>query len=264
MPKNPTDVSRRSVLKTAAGVAGGAGGIGTVTGFAAADPTPEVAILQTERFRDAYSRPIGRASDVVNYCSNTWRQYLDGTLFVSLRTSPVIPEDELGVPSGYEQRPGQVESWLQGDLSTQDRRTEHVVFDQYDAFLVLDHIPDSAENMEGNSPGYTVFGGEAGADQNKTAAVNTWYDQTGYDDDEFAPLERVGLEGAAFHELLHLFDGDHADAEGMGDRASLLFAPGATLGCNGSVDASDVEEVGHWVSPCNIGSVNDFLGDNGF
>lgn len=236
-------LNRRTVLKAGTGIVGGTGIITAMTGAGAAARSADVAFLRTEQYKNQYDNATSKLYDVRDYCFNTWQEFLEGAIYTSTSGPFIDKEIQTTILSG---RANNIDEWLR----------ERSVYDDYDAFLVLDYVDGS------NSPGNAVGIGTAGSNDDKTAVVNASADDNGYEGVEY--MNSVGLEGAAFHELGHLFNATHPQAEVMGDRASLMFAAhdDREPQCGGNNDSDAVEEMGHWISPCNIGQINEYTEDN--
>lgn len=187
----------------------------------------QVYVVGTEKFYNDYSGDAATKRNAIKaYGDDTW--YLeveDGSgdykaTYTDFSQSDVeVPESALSdCCAELGTRRTDAQDWLSNNWGS---------YSEADVVLVVDWYGGDHRNNE-SSHTYGVAGiGDAG-DGNKTAIVDTYYEDKGILDSQ---LEAVGTNGIAVHEVWHEYCAVHSQAARYSNcRASLMYSPGADVG----------------------------------
>ncbi len=210
----------------------------------------EIVFLGTEWFWTYYDKtsPKNKLESLLSYCGTQWAQEIDEnngdypfTPYIESGSSKlVVPESALpDTDSTLKERRTAVDNWLANNSG----------MNWADGFVVADHYGFD-DNTYGWS--YGAGAGAAGGNYGITALVDcSWEDHS----DLPPAYNDVKSEGLAFHEMLHLFSGNHtkANTESNGD-ASVMW-DWNDVDCTDSGPGSLKEG---YVSSCNQNRIHNY------
>ncbi len=213
--------------------------------------TVEVLVLGTEAFHDNWSGdPVDKIESVRQYVSNVWLGYVTDefgnyTADVNKDTTTMVAESYIDGNTTLFDRMEDVDEWIGINTDYDSAK---------DSLVVLDHFGEDDDTY-----GVTVSG-TAGCDNNITALADAYWEDPNNSDTLPAVIQSQGTEGLAAHEHLHLYQGDHEDAQvRLNDNATLMYTANkaVTYGCNS--DGNTASDTVMEYSSCNVGSVRSFI-----
>jgi hypothetical protein len=210
----------------------------------------DVVFIGTEWFWDYYSKssPTNKLESLVNWCGNTWADEVDDgdyryTPYIESGSDKVVvPESELPNNSSLGDRLGAADSWLVNNTTMEGWA---------DVFVVADHYGFDSDDTYG-----IAYTNNAGSDSYITALVDLSYEDNG----ELPPAySQVKSEGLAFHELCHVYSGDHKKGDTQSDGDASLMWDWNSVNCSDDGDGSLKKR---YLSSCNVQEIRDYYDNN--